>query len=165
MTEWADAAKIAFGLMVSAFVVSLLVYYFYVGRTINNEMSKQEANRELMREYREYSGYNDKVVYAQDVVSLIMQKRGSTAVRITVGGNTISYWADDDAEMAVGNIDTPWNLPVGAHQTDYTATAVTERLNINKSYKGTIAYGGNGEVVGVSFARGTANDDGTFTED
>lgn len=97
MTEWTDAAKIAFGLMISAFVMTLTGYYMYVGRNMNNEMSKQEATKDMLKELRDYSGYNGKVVYAQDVVSLVMAKRGDTAIQVTSAGNQIAYWATDDA--------------------------------------------------------------------
>lgn len=166
MTEWSEAAKIAFGLMVSAFVVTLLAYYFAVGRNINNEISLQDSNRELMKEYREYSGYNNKVVYAQDVVSLVLEKRGTIAIRVTTSGNTTSYWADDWAEQAVETNPTDsWVLPSSARRIDYTSTAVNEHVNLNKSYKGTITYGGNGEVLGVTFASGDVDAGGNFTED
>lgn len=165
MTDWTDAAKISFGLMVSAFVMGLIAYYFYVGKNINNELSKQDANRELMREYREYSGFNGKVVYAQDVVSLVLEKRGDIGVRILSGGTLQVYWADGWAEEAVGNATDPWTLNPGAKRNTYTATAVSEELNLDKSYYGTLAYGANGEVLGVTFKTGTVDGTGNFVED
>jgi hypothetical protein len=164
MADWADAAKIAFGLMVSAFVLSLMVYYFYIGRNVNNEISKQEATKTLMKEYREYSGYNNKVVYAQDVVSLVLEKRGTLAIRVVNGSTLLSYWADDDAVIAVKGATTPWSLNTSKKHSDYTATDVQALLDVNKVYYGEVSYGYSGEVVGVTFHRGTLNASGDFVE-
>ena len=165
MTEWSEAAKIAFGLMVSAFVITLTSYYLFVGRSINNEMSRQEATKELMKELREYSGYNDKVVYAQDVTSLIMEKRGTVAIQVTSGGNQLAYWADQEARDAIGRSKNPWTFVAGKANSTYTTTAITEKLNLNKSYKGELTYGYTGEILGVTFKVGTKNAAGDFVEE
>lgn len=164
MTEWTEGAKIAFGLMISAFVISLAAYYMYIGGRLNNEISKQEANKVLMREYREYNGYNDKAVYAQDVVSLVMKKRGEPAIQIVSGGVQTSYWCSDTNIYNTLAAST-WVFKGPARQDTYTATAVQERLNINKMYLGTIDYSENGEVIGVTFTVGSVDDAGVFTAD
>lgn len=165
MTEWTDAAKIAFGLMISAFVMTLTGYYMYVGRNMNNEMSRQEATKDMLKELRDYSGYNGKVVYAQDVVSLVMAKRGDTAIQVTSAGNQIAYWATDDAISNIGRSKNPWTFVAGAKNDTYTSTAISEKLNLNKMYKGSLTYGYNGEVLGVTFAVGTVDGAGNFTEE
>ena len=91
MTEWSQAVWIAVGLLFSSFVLMVMVYWFHTGRSINNEISRQEANRDLMREYREFNGFNDKTVYVQDIVSLVLQQRGNIGVRILHGTNPVSY--------------------------------------------------------------------------
>ena len=73
MTEWSQAVWIAVSLLIASFVVSITAYYLMKGRDINNEVSLQEARREAMQEYRTFNGFNDNVVYSQDIVSIIMQ--------------------------------------------------------------------------------------------
>lgn len=165
MTEWSEAAKIAFGLMVAAFVMTLTAYYMYVGKSMNNEMSRMESTKTLMKELRDYSGYNNKVVYAQDVASLIMEKRGAIAIQVTSGGNQLAYWADSDARDAIGRSKDPWTFQPGKANSTYTTTAISEKLNLNKAYKGYLTCGYNGEVLGVTFKVGTQDADGNFTEE
>ena len=68
MQEWSQTVLIAIGLLISAFVVTCMVFYVGKGRELNEQLSRQGANKELMQEYREYNGYNNHTVYAQDVV-------------------------------------------------------------------------------------------------
>lgn len=164
MTEWSQAVWIAVGLLLSSFVLMVMVYWFRTGRTINNEISRQEANRDLMREYREFNGFNDKNVYAQDIVSLVLQQRGNIGVLILHGTNLYAYWCSDpDMETSLEECDDTWVLTGNAKQTTYTATAVQEKLDVNKIYHGSLSYGLNGEVIGVTFQRGTVDDHGNFT--
>lgn len=164
MTEWSQAVWIAVGLLLSSFVLMVMIYWFHTGRSINNEISRQEANRDLMREYREFNGFNDKTVYVQDIVSLVLQQRGNIGVRILHGTNLYAYWCDDsDMETSLEECDDSWVLTGSAKQTTYTATAVQEKLDVNKVYHGTLSYGLNGEVIGVTFQRGIVDDHGNFT--
>lgn len=167
MQEWSQTVLIAIGLLISAFVVTCMVFYVGKGRELNEQLSRQGANKELMQEYREFNGYNNHTVYAQDVVSLVLQKRGDTAVRVLVGTSLKAYWCEnEDIESAL--VDLPegsWILDGTKKQSDYTATKVTEQLDVNKVYYGSLSYGLNGEVLGVTFKQGTATDDGEFVPD
>lgn len=166
MTEWSQAVWIAIGLILGAFILSIMVGYLYIGRNINNEISRQEGNRVMMQEYREYNGFNNKVVYSQDIVSLVLKERGEVGVRVLRGTSLLSYWCDDpDLEDSLETCDEPWSLNNGAKQTTYTATAVQEKLDVDKVYLGSLTYGPNGEVMGVTFKRGTVDNNGNFISD
>lgn len=167
MQEWSQTVLIAIGLLISAFVVTCMVFYVGKGRELNEQLSRQGANKELMQEYREYNGYNNHTVYAQDVVSLVLQKRGSVAVRVLVGTNLKAYWCDnEDIEAALSDLpEGAWLFEGAKKQNDYTATKVTDQLDVNKVYFGSLTYGLNGEVLGVTFRQGTTNDAGEFIPD
>lgn len=167
MQEWSQTVWIAVGLLISAFIVTCMVFYVGKGRQLNEELSRQDANRELMREYREFNGYNNKTVYAQDIVSLVLQKRGAVGVRVLIGTNLKAYWCENsDIEDSLDSLSgDPWSLEGSKKQTTYTATAVEEQLNVNKVYQGTLSYGLNGEVLGVTFRQGTVNGAGDFVAD
>lgn len=166
MTEWSQVTWIAVTLSLGCFVLSVMVYYFHIGRDINNGISRQEGNLQLMQEYRKFNGYNDKVVYAQDIVSLVLEQRGEIGVRVLKGTSLQSYWCvDPDLETSLEECDDAWVLNGAAKQTTYTATAIQERLDVNKVYHGTITYGGNGEIMGVTFVSGTVDDKGNFVAD
>lgn len=166
MTEWSQFVWISISLILGSLILGIMLRWIMVGRNINIELSKQEANTALMREYREFNGYNDKVVYAQDIVSLVLHQRGEVGVRILKGTTLNTYWCDnEDIESALEECDDPWLLSSGSKQTTYTATAVQEKLDVNRVYKGTITYGLNGEVIGVTFHQGTINSSGNFIAD
>lgn len=164
MTEWSQAVWIAVGLLIAAFVVSITVYYMSKGMSINNEVSLQEARREAMVEYRTYNGFNDKNVYAQDIVSLVLQYNSQVAVRVMRGTSTVAYWCtNDNIEDSLPNYG--WSSFTGAKKTDYTATKVQENLDVNKIYHAELTYGASGEVLGITCKQGTINSSGNFVAD
>lgn len=167
MTEWSQAVWICITLLLGSLVISTMVYYFHIGHEINNEVSRLQANRDLMHEYRTFNGFNDKTVYAQDCVSLILQQKGNIGVRLINGSSLAAYWCDDsDMESSLQTLDTDsWSLSSSLKQTTYTATAVQEKFNVEKVYHGKLTYGPNGEVIGVTLQRGHLNSSGTFVAD
>mgnify|MGYP001851989133 CR=1 FL=1 len=165
MTEWSQAVWIAVSLLIASFVISITAYYLMKGRDINNEVSLQEARREAMQEYRTFNGFNDNVVYSQDIVSIIMQYKDSIGVRILDGTSTEAYWCENsDIERTLEN-SCGWNLSGTAKRTEFTTTKIQEELNVDKVYQASLSYGPNGEVIGISCVQGTMNEDGDFVED
>lgn len=174
MTEWSQAVWIAINLLLASVVIMAMVYYFNIGNSINNEISRQEANRSLMKEYRELQGFNENVVYAQDAVSAVLHYRGKIAVRVLHGTGEYAYWCTDGDLTEVlknglgltnsqGEDISNWSC-TGA-TTDYTASAVQEKFDVDRVYKGSLTYGPNGEVLGISLQKGRVDTNGNFTAD
>lgn len=174
MTEWSQAVWIAINLLLAAVVIMAMVYYFNIGNSINNEISRQEANRSLMKEYREFNGFNENVVYAQDAVSVVLHYRGKVAVRILHGTSEYAFWCSDDnitdvlknsagLTNSMGEDSSNWSC-TGA-TTDFTASDVQEKFDVDRVYKGSLTYGPNGEVLGVSLIKGKVDSNGNFTAD
>ena len=73
---------IGIGVIVAAALLIFSVFVFSKQKDFAKNISEQERVRDTMQEYRKYNSYSDKVVYAQDVKSLIMEERGALAIRV-----------------------------------------------------------------------------------
>lgn len=172
MTEWSQAVWICVNLLVMAFVMLVSVTYMSMGQEINRQISKQESSRQLMKEYREFNGVNNKLVYSQDAVSIVLHYRGTVAIRLmTSNTNCKASWCTDDnivnvLESGVGiknnigeSVDA-WSF--NNMQSNYTTEAVSKIFDVNRTYYGEVTYGPNGEVLGVTFKQGKLDDAGNF---
>lgn len=166
MTEWSKGVWIIVNMIGAVFILTICIQFSYIGKRMSNVISKQDANREVMLEYRKYNGYDNKLVYAQDIVSLVLEDKEDVGVRILVSGSLYAYWCNNaDIEDVLQEGDDAWNLNYNKKRDVYTTTAIQEALDVHKIYKGSVRYGLNGEVLGVSFLRGTVNNDGEFHPD
>lgn len=163
MSEWSQAVWIAVGLLLSASLVLVSTFYLRIVSNINNEISRQEANRVLMQEYREFNGYNDRVVYPQDITTIVLRERGAVGVRIMRGTSLKAYWVKDNDIKNVLQAHH-WIFDPSKEQTTYSATGVQDLLDLDYVYKSTLTYGPNNEVIGVTFQRGILNGAGEFEE-
>lgn len=174
MTEWSHAVWICVNLLICAFVMSIMAFFFQKGNTINNEISRQEANRSLMKEYREFNGFNDHVVYSQDAVSVILHYRGSVAVRVLHGTSEYAFWCTDDVlkdnlqnstllTNTSGQAVANWSC--SAPTTAYTASAIQDKFDVDKVYKGSLTYGPNGEIMGITLVKGRLDSNDNFIAD
>lgn len=129
------------GITLSLALASLIVFFLMetqmlgkdVIRTKNNEMSVAEQ----MQEEREFLAYDGKTVYAQDIVSAILEHRGNPYVQVVDGTNTY-YWNNNSALKIT---TTP--------STAYSSTDILTKLDLNKTYKTEIVRGGSGELLGI----------------
>ena len=104
-------------------------------------LNEQQNKTELIKEFRLYNAYNHKTVYCQDVVSLILETRGTPYIEVNTG-TEILYWQESSA---IANVK---GIPV-QHATEYSSTSILEKLDINKVYDAELITGDNGEVLGI----------------
>lgn len=139
MSEWEDAARIAFGLGIAAFVMALTAYYMGIGNRIRINLATQ--NESVESDWRVWDAYDRKIVYARDVENLIREYGSDIQVKVSTGGTV------------------RWTWGVSGSQSTY------DKLDVNKMYQGTVNRDANGSVESVIFKQGKVNNSGDFVSD
>lgn len=149
MDEWKHLAWIAISLLLGSALVYIVVGYGHMTGDMNRAIEQRENTKIVMQEYRRYNGYNEKVVYSQDVASLIMEERGDLYVSFR-GAKGLFVYSNNDTvcKKITGSV---------APDMEYTAVKVMESLDVNKVYYGHFYYGDSGELLGIQFKEGTMN--------
>lgn len=142
MNDWKEAAWIALSLLVASAFIYFGVNGMNVGREYVSRVNAEDDATERIKEFRMYNAYNNKTVYCQDIVSLIMQTQGNPYVVVKEGSNTF-YWQSSEA---VANTES---IPI-QKASNYTSAEVLDKLNIDKVYTAQLIYGSNNEVIGIS---------------
>lgn len=141
MQEWAESVWVALSLIVMSVVIFFSVNLVEQKRNIMQTISEQQVTTDKIKEFRLYSAYDDQTVYCQDVVSLILETRGTPYVMVVMPTENL-YWQSSEA------IANTKNIPI-QNATDYSSTAILDKLDINKVYKSQLIRSDNGEVIGV----------------
>lgn len=78
-----------------AFITSIIVMFLVIMLSQQQSMAtivSENHNTALqMQEYREYNAYDHKHVYAADVISLIMKKKGYPEIKVDVNGTVYTF--------------------------------------------------------------------------
>lgn len=152
---------IGIGVIVASALLIFSVFVFAKQKDFAKNISEQERVRNTMQEYRKYNSYSDKVVYAQDVKSLIMEERGALAIRVLNRTSLVVWYCSDQNIIdALPN----WYFDSAKKADVYTVTAVASTIDDTKRYKGELSYGLNGEVIGITFKQGSVDAAGNFIE-
>lgn len=161
MAESTTMIWIGIGVIAAAAILIFGVFTFKKQKEFTRNISEQERVKAAMQDYRKYNSYSDKVVFAQDVKSLIMQERGEIAIRILDRTNLVVWYCEDRNIMeALPN----WYFDTTKKADTYTVTAVSATISDTKRYKGELSYGINGEVIGITFRQGGVDASGNFIE-
>lgn len=161
MAESTTMIWIGIGVIAAAAILIFGVFTFKKQKEFTRNISEQERVKAAMQDYRKYNSYSDKVVFAQDVKSLIMQERGEIAIRILDRTNLVVWYCEDRTIMeALPN----WYFDTTKKADTYTVTAVSATISDTKRYKGELSYGINGEVIGITFRQGGVDASGNFVE-
>lgn len=143
MNEWSEAVWISIAILVFVALIGFTGSIMYTGKQIDAQLQQQQDSVERIREFREYNSYNNKTVYCQDVVSIILKTRGEPYIQVVDGTNNY-YWQANSA-IAVSK-----SIPV-QNQTAYSSTAILTVLKLNKVYTANLILGDNQEVIGIQF--------------
>ena len=141
MQEWGESVWIALSIIILTIVIFFSVTLMEQKRAIMQTMNDQQATTDKIKEFRLYSAYDDRQVYCQDVVSAILETRGMPYIQVVLDTETL-YWQSDEAIAASQGIAVQ-------KASDYSSTAILEKLDINKMYDTSLIRGGNGEVIGI----------------
>lgn len=143
MNEWSESVWISVAILIFIALIGFSSNLMYTGKQINAQTREQQDSVERIKEFREYNSYNNKTVYCQDVVSIILETRGEPYIQVSEGANNY-YWQASDA-IAVSK-----SIPV-QNATAYSSTAILTVLNLNKTYSASLILGDNQEIVGLKF--------------
>ena len=141
MQEWGESVWIALSIIILTIVIFFSVTLMEQKRAIMQTMNDQQATTDKIKEFRLYSAYDDRRVYCQDMVSVILETRGMPYIQVEMDAGTL-YWQSSEA-IADGQ-------GIAVQQaSNYSSTAILEKLDINKMYNTSLIRGGNGEVIGI----------------
>ena len=118
--------------LLTAVIISSIVTMMATAQNINSEVTEQQAIHEEIMEYRKHNQFNDKEVYAQDVISAIMKYRGLPYVRVKIGSNTYTWSTREQA-------------------TNYSASAVDDIVTSDYIYDADLVVDPSGVVIGYEF--------------
>ena len=141
MHEWGESVWVALSLIIVSIILFFSVTLLEQKRDIMQTMNEQVATTDKIKEFRLYSAYDDRQVYCQDIVSVILETRGMPYIKVVLDSETL-YWQSSKA------IAQTQGIPM-QKATDYSSTAILEKLDINKVYNTSLIRGANGEVIGI----------------
>ncbi len=134
----ADAISQGVDLLVTAVILSAIVSMLSTATTVNAKVNEQQAMNQQLVEWREHNQYNGTVVYAQDVMSAILEFRGNPYVRVTF------------TDIPAPNNVVLWRVGV-TDSSEYTYTKVAAKLSSTYMYKAELDIDDTGVVVGYNF--------------
>lgn len=132
-----DIVGITLSLALASLIVFFLMQTDMLQRDIIRVKNEEMAVAERIQEERQFLAYDNKTVYAQDVVSAILEHRGNPYVQVVDESNTY-YWNTNEAIAVPTTPATP-----------YSSTDILTKLDVNKTYKTEIIRGGSGELLGI----------------
>lgn len=106
---------------ISALIVSFLVIMLSQQQSMAVIVTENRNNANMMAEYREYNAYDNKEVYAADIVSIIMKTKGWPNITVNVAG-------------------TAYNFTLHNNSIPYKASDLSEKINPNYLYQAQITY-------------------------
>lgn len=126
-----DWIAVAVDLAITSAIVSAILLCFSTATTLNVAVSEQQAISSNIKEYAIHNEFDNRHVYAQDVISAILKHRGSPVVRVISSKGTYE-----------------WNSRGGS---DYTLASVNQKVDSTVVYDATLVKSANGEVIAYEF--------------
>lgn len=76
---------------ITAMIVSFMVLMIAQQQSMAAVVQENHVNALQMQEYREYNAYQNKHVYAADIISLILKKKGYPTIEVRNGSSTLTW--------------------------------------------------------------------------
>lgn len=100
---------------IDAFITSLIVSFMVImlsqQQTMASVVSENHTTALEMQEYREYNAYDNRQVYAADIISLILKKKGYPTINVTdVNGHTLTWSLAGYPQNAPYNVDALYRV-------------------------------------------------------
>lgn len=149
MYDWKKVAAIAVELMVTA----IIIVYANNLNSIRKEFANNQQNEvnaiEISKEYRVYNRYDNTIIYAQDMVSALLEFRGEPHCRvITIDDKTHDYYTTakypgkkDISPKTAYNTETLQSLYITANNNE----------EASRRYKCSLTKNDNGEIAMITF--------------
>lgn len=121
---------------IDAFITSLIVSFMVIMLSHQQTMASivaENHNTALeMQEYREYNAYSGKHVYAADIISLILKKKGYPEIEVQIGSES-KVWSLSRTDIAY-NIDAlyVWIDPQYIYDADIYYEDMQYRTGVKK---------------------------------
>lgn len=117
---------------ITSIIVSFMVVMLSQQQTMASMVSENQNTAAQMQEYREYNAFEHKHVYAADVISLIMKKKGYPEIEVRVGNKTYTYSLS--RKSTEYNTDTLYQIidPRYLYDADVAYEDATYRTGVNK---------------------------------
>lgn len=128
----ADLISQGVDLLITAVILSSIVTMMTASQNLNARISEQQAIHSEIVEYRQHNAFDNTEVYAQDVITAIMKYRGIPYVTVKIGGANFTWSSSSKS-------------------TNYSVSAIAEKITSDKIYKASLVRSVNGEVVGYEF--------------
>lgn len=103
-----------------------------ISKDIMTTMDKEQASSADVRDYRVQRLYDNRQCYASDIINLVLQYQGETAVTVQHTSGAVLKWDKDG--MA----------------SDLTSAAISEKLK-TALYRCTLEYDANGTLIAFNF--------------
>lgn len=128
----ADLISQGVDLLITAVILSSIITMMASAQQLNGEINEQQAIHAEITEYRQHNQFDNTEVYAQDIISAIMKYRGTPYVTVKFADATYT-----------------WSGSVQA--TNYSASAISNKINSDYTYSANLVYDVGGVVIGYEF--------------
>lgn len=139
MNEWSTVIWFTVSSSVTALV---LTFAIMLGSSVREMSRVQQAEIdavEMVKEYREHNKYDGTEVYPQDIISLLLEKRGKPEVWVdTVSGSGVTF-------------TYKWNSTLPDE--NWTPTYFTGLLPLTAKYEAGFVKDDNGAIIRYEFRR------------
>lgn len=138
-------AKMFGDVLIAGIMIMLLSKQMIQAQSVAQREQEHQAQITAMKEYREWNSWDEKLVYAPDVISAILEYRGDPVVEINVkGANASNDWKRSKSYKKYTTANTK--------DTDI-ANIYTEFEDSTKRYKASLERNANGAVVIIHFVK------------
>lgn len=141
MDEWKESVWIMVSVSISAIVLLFAVNLGSIGNQLAAQQQTENNSIAVIQDYREWSQYDNTQLYPQDIISFILQYRGTPTAMVDTGAGS---GAQADYSLVWSNSSAPCN---------YTDVDISNLLPVGASYTSTLIKNGNGAVTAVEFRR------------
>ena len=128
----ADLISQGVDLLITAVILSSIITTMASAQQLNGEINEQQAIHAEITEYRQHNQFDNTEVYAQDIISAIMKYRGTPYVTVKFADATYT-----------------WSGSVQA--TNYSASAISNKISSDYTYSANLVYDVGGVVIGYEF--------------
>lgn len=128
----ADLISQGVDLLITAVILSSIITMMASAQQLNGEINEQQAIHAEITEYRQHNQFDNTEVYAQDIISAIMKYRGMPYVTVKFADATYT-----------------WSGSVQA--TNYSASAISNKISSDYTYSANLVYDVGGVVIGYEF--------------
>jgi len=116
--------------LITALVISFLVILLALSFRMMTIVQENENSANLMSEYREYNAYDNKHVYASDIVSLIMKSKGYPGISVTTTTGTYTFNLSGQSLKYKADILSEYIDPNYIYDANITYTDPTYRIGV-----------------------------------